>query len=104
MNSENQRENEKFLSDIPTGQKLKENATIEKGNIIEDLINHQGWKMLIKTLEGDKERLRDELDSCTTVEQMNKIQAEIKVIRRIVDNPKSYLINREAIRRKDDAR
>ena len=81
-------------------KELTENRIITDGAIAEDFTKHPQWVKVNKQMEDVYGRLVARLDGVATLKEMYKIQAEMKVIKLLLNNPKSYIEKTKELHRR----
>jgi hypothetical protein len=96
--------NSEFLKEVAINSELVENKAIQAENLaiveandIESFLNQPMWKKIETNIKQTKEKLYRQLETCDTVKKMQAIQAELKVLNLIINNPKGYLLKRDEI-------
>ena len=101
MNSESLAEVKAFDdSRAKFSKEITENRIITDGSIAEDFTKHPQWVKVNKQMEAVYGRLVAKLDSVATLKEMYKIQAEMKVIKLLLNNPKSYIEKTKELHRR----
>jgi len=54
-----------------------------RGDDIQDMMDTEGWKILVADLKDQRVRLRESLESINTIEEVRRIQGKIDEIKHI---------------------